>query len=166
MAVVIRSSIAADAPRLAGAWLEFGRYYAALDPTMFRVPDDDGLEGWIRNAIGGPPDEDRLWLVAEIDGTVQGYVQAEIARPGPDARWELLADLRQSVLRVLALFVFEGDRREGIATELMRAAESWAKERGATRSFLNTYAHSPSAVPFYEQGMGYAHNITGYWKEL
>lgn len=166
MAVVIRSPIAADAPRLAEAWLEFGRYYEAIDPTMFRVPDDKGLEGWIRNAIGGPPDEDRLWLVADIDGTVQGYVQAEISRPGTDARWELLADLRQSVLRVLALFVFEGDRREGIATELMRAAESWAKERGATRAFLNTYAHSPSAVPFYEQGMGYAPNITGYWKEL
>jgi hypothetical protein len=48
----------------------------------------------------------------------------------------------------------------------MRAAESWAKERGATRSFLNTYAHSPSAVPFYEQAMGYAPNITGYWKQL
>jgi GNAT superfamily N-acetyltransferase len=166
MAVVIRPPIAADAPRLAEAWLEFGRYYVALDPSMFSVPDEEGLEGWIRTAIGGPPDEDRLWLVADIGGTVQGYVQAEISRPGSDARWELLADLRQSVLRVLALFVFEGDRREGIATELMRAAESWAKERGASRAFLNTYAHSPSAVPFYEQGMGYRPNITGYWKQL
>jgi len=146
--------------------MEFGRYYAALDPAMFRVPDEEGLEGWIRTAIGGPADADRLWLVADVDDTVQGYVQAEIARPGPDARWELLADLRQSVLRVLALFVFEGDRREGIATDLMRAAESWAKERGATRVFLNTYAHSPSAVPFYEARMGYAANIAGYWKQL
>jgi GNAT superfamily N-acetyltransferase len=93
-------------------------------------------------------------------------VQAEISRPGPDARWELLADLQESVLRVLALFVFEGDRREGIATELMRAAESWAKERGATRAFLNTFARSPSAVPFYEQRMGYLPNIIGYWKQL
>jgi len=146
--------------------MEFGRYYAALDPTLFQVPDEDGLDGWIRTAIVGPPDDDRLRLVAEIDDTVQGYVQAEIARPGPDARWELLADLRQSVLRVLALFVFEGDRREGIATELMRAAESWAEERGATRAFLNTYAHSPSAVPFYERQMGYAPHIAGYWKQL
>jgi hypothetical protein len=48
----------------------------------------------------------------------------------------------------------------------MRAAESWAKERGATRAFLNTYAYSPSAVPFYEQRMGYAPNIAGYWKQL
>jgi GNAT superfamily N-acetyltransferase len=166
MAVVIRSPIAADAPRLAEAWMEFGRYYTALDPTMFHVPDEDGLEGWIRAAIDGPPDDDRLWVVAEIDGTVQGYVQAEIARPGPDARWELLADLCQSVLRVLALFVFEGDRRAGIATELMRVAEAWAKERGATSAFLNTYARSPSAVPFYEQGMGYAPNIAGYRKQL
>ena len=166
MAVVIRSPIAADAPRLAEAWMEFGRYYTALDPTMFRIPDQEGLKGWIRTAIAGPPDEDRLWLVADLDGTVQGYVQGEISRPGPDARWELLADLRQSVLRVMALFVFEGDRREGIATELMRAAESWAKERGATRAFLNTYARSPSAVPFYEQGMGYLPNIVGYWKQL
>ena len=86
--------------------------------------------------------------------------------PGSDARWELLADLRQSVVRILALFVFEGDRREGIATELMRAIEAWAKERGATRAFLNTFARSPSAVPFYEQGMGYLPNITGYWKQL
>jgi GNAT superfamily N-acetyltransferase len=166
MAVVIRSPIAADAPRLAEAWMEFGRYYTALDPVMFRVPEQEGLEGWIRNAIDGPPDEDRLWLVADIEGTVQGYVQAEISRPGPDARWELLADLRQSVLRVLALFVFEADRREGIATELMRSAESWAKEHGATRAFLNTYARSPSAVPFYERAMGYSSDIVGYWKQL
>ena len=163
---MIRSPISADAPRLAEAWTAFGRYYAALDPTLFQVPDEDGLEGWIRTALEGPPDEDREWLVADVDGTVQGYVQAEIARPGPDARWELLADLSQPVLRVLALFVFEGDRREGIATELMGAIEAWAKERGATRSFLNTYAQSPSAVPFYEHGMGYLPNITGYWKQL
>jgi GNAT superfamily N-acetyltransferase len=166
MTVVIRSPISADAPRLAEAWTEFGRYYAALEPTLFQVPDEDGLEGWIRTALDGPPDEDREWLVAEVDGTVQGYVQAEITRPGSDARWELLADLRQSVVRILGLFVFEGDRREGIATELMRAVEAWAKERGATRAFLNTYARSPSAVPFYEQGMGYLPNITGYWKQL
>src|SRR5262245_47778352 len=166
MAGVIRSPMPDDAPRLAEAWIEFGRYYTALDPQLFRVPDQDGLEGWIRNAIGGPPDEDHLWLVAEVDGILQGYVQAEISRPGPDARWELLADLGQSVLRVLALFVFEDDRREGIASDLMQAAEAWARERRATRAFLNTYARSPSAVPFYEEGMGYAANIVGYWKEL
>jgi GNAT superfamily N-acetyltransferase len=166
MPVVIRSPTLDDAPRLAEAWIEFGRYYRSLDPLMFRLPDTDGLEAWIRTAIGGPPDEDRLWLVAEVDGTVHGYVQAEISRPGPDARWELLADLRESVLRVLALFVFEDERREGIATDLMRMTERWGKERDATRAFLNTYARSPSAVPFYEQGMGYAPNITGYWKQL
>ena len=96
MAVVVRSPIAADAPRLAEAWLEFGRYYVSLDPAMFRIPENEGLEGWIRTAILGPPDEDRLWLVAEVDDAVQGYVQAEISRPGPDARWELLADLQES----------------------------------------------------------------------
>jgi GNAT superfamily N-acetyltransferase len=166
MAVVIRAAFPDDAPRLAEAWIEFGRYYAALDPNLFRVPDEEGLEGWIRTALDGPPDEDRSWLVADVDGTIQGYVQAEISRPGPDGRWELLADLAQAVLRVMALFVFEEGRRAGIATELMRAVESWAKERGATRAFLNTYAASPSAVPFYEQGMGYLPNITGYWKQL
>ena len=166
MAVVIRAAFPDDAPRLAEAWIAFGRYYEDLDPSLFRVPDEEGLEGWIRTALDGPPDEDRSWLVAEVDGSVQGYVQAEITRPGSDARWELLADLRQSVVRVLALFVFEGDRREGIGAELMRAVESWAKERGATRAFLNTFARSPSAVPFYEQGVGYLPNITGYWKQL
>ena len=80
MAVVIRSPISADAPRLAEAWTSFGRYYAALDPTLFQVPDEDGLEGWIRTALEGPPDEDREWLVADVDGTVQGYVQAEIQK--------------------------------------------------------------------------------------
>jgi GNAT superfamily N-acetyltransferase len=48
----------------------------------------------------------------------------------------------------------------------MRTAESWAKERGATRAFLNTYARSPSAVPFYERAMGYSSDIVGYWKQL
>jgi hypothetical protein len=44
---------------------------------------------------------------------------------------------------------------------LGRAVENWAKSRGATRAFLNTYRGSPTAVPFYEKRRGCRPKILG-----
>jgi GNAT superfamily N-acetyltransferase len=105
-------------------------------------------------------------LVAERDERFVGYVQARIDRPAEDADRQLLRDLREPVLKVTALLVVQDQRRLGVGTALMRAVEDWAKSRGATRAFLNTYAGSPTAVPFYEKRMGYWAKSLGFWKQL
>jgi GNAT superfamily N-acetyltransferase len=53
------------------------------------------------------------------------------------------------------LAVVEAGRRGGVATALMPAAHRWGAGHGAVLARLDTYAHSPVSMPFYEQRMGY-----------
>lgn len=48
----------------------------------------------------------------------------------------------------------------------MTAAEAWAGERGVAVVSLDTYLRSPTSVPFYESGMGYARRAVIFRKEL
>ena len=45
-------------------------------------------------------------------------------------------------------------RRSGVATALLAAAHHWGAQAGATLASLDTYADSPTSVPFYHR-MGY-----------
>jgi GNAT superfamily N-acetyltransferase len=164
--VTIRPAAVDDAQALADAWIAFGRYYADLDPAHFRVPDQDGITEWVRGEIARERDPDFLWLVAERDGRFLGYVQAVITRPAEDADRQLVVDVGESVLHVNAVLVLEGERRRGVGTALMTAAEDWGRAGGATRSYLNTYATSPSSMPFYAERMRYLAKMTGFWKPL
>jgi GNAT superfamily N-acetyltransferase len=162
--VTIRPARSSDAASLTDAWIEFGRYYAALEPALYRVPEEVGE--WVESDLRAERGDDEVWLVAERDGRFVGCVRAKIKRPAEDAGKQLVRDAGESVLNVHALLVVEDERRIGVGTALMRAAEDWARGKGATRSFLNTFADSPSAVPFYEEGMGYQPKILGFWKQL
>jgi GNAT superfamily N-acetyltransferase len=162
--VTIRPARAGDGASLADAWIEFGREYAALDPVHFRVPEDH--EEWVESDLEVERGDDDLWLVAKRDERLVGYVQAKIDRPAEDADRQILRDLCEPILKVTALLVVEDQRRMGVGTALMRAVEDWAKSRGATRAFLNTYRGSPTAVPFYEKRMSYQPKSLGFWKQL
>jgi GNAT superfamily N-acetyltransferase len=72
----------------------------------------------------------------------------------------------EPVLRVHTLFVTEAERGRGVGRSLMQAAETWGKERGATSAAVIAIADSPSAVPFYVNGMRFGQNTIGFWKEL
>jgi GNAT superfamily N-acetyltransferase len=162
----IRPARTEDAATLADAWIELGRDYAELDPVQFCIPRGEDLVGWVRGSLSEPRGDDEAWLVAERDGHVVGYVRAEITRPTDEADRQLVRDVGEPVLKVQALVVLAPERRRGAGTSLMQAVEDWARSRGAARSFLMTYLHSPSAVPFYEQQMGYQRKMLGFWKEL
>ncbi len=51
-------------------------------------------------------------------------------------------------------------------TALLTAAESWGRDCGASAVSLDTYAHSPVSVPFYERHMGYQRRSIAFAKEL
>lgn len=78
---IIRAADVRDAVSLAQAWKEFGRYYAEIDATEFRIPDDESLPEWFASRLGADEGEDASWLVADHDGEVIGFIQAEIWRP-------------------------------------------------------------------------------------
>ena len=58
-------------------------------------------------------------------------------------------------VRLLALVVHEESRRRGIGTVLVRAAEAWARTRGATAVIINSGNHRSQAHEFF-RWCGYA----------
>jgi GNAT superfamily N-acetyltransferase len=53
-----------------------------------------------------------------------------------------------------------------VGTVLLEAAEAWGRTRGARVARLDTYAHSPVSVPFYEDHMGYRRRSIVFQKRL
>jgi GNAT superfamily N-acetyltransferase len=166
MDVIVRSARPGDGADLARGWLDGCRYYAALDPGRFQVPEDAGLAEWFEELLARPASEDQIWLVAEVDGVVVGNVAAELHRPVDTAARQLLRFLGETRLFVSALGVEAAYQRHGVATRLMEAAEQWGRDRGAVFVSLDTWIHSELSVPFYERRMGYQRASIVFEKRL
>ncbi len=146
-------------------WLSAAAYYADLDPAHFQVPSGKGLAGLFDSAItdGGA---EVLQLVAELDGRVVGWLSARVEQPDENAAVELAREHGWTRLIVEVLIVDGGHWRQGTGTALLDRAESWGREKGARIVRLGTYAHSPVAVPFYEEHAGYSRRSIIFQKEL
>ena len=77
--------------------------------------------------------------VVEVDGGVRGAVMVAVER---------------GMARVLSVAVDPGHRRQGIGSQLMAAAESLSRERGAGTVTLEVGVSNLGAVAFY-RGLGY-----------
>jgi GNAT superfamily N-acetyltransferase len=145
--------------------MENCRYYAEMDPESFQLPREDGLVEWFESFLGEPAKENELSLVAEVDGEVVGSLEASILERDETADRQMLRELGELRLFVNHMGVDPAHWRSGVGTALMRAAEEWAKERGATRSGLDTHIDSPVSVPFYER-LGYKRHSINFRKRL
>lgn len=164
--VSIRAPRRADAPSLARIWVDTCAYYAEMDADAFQVPDPDGLVEWFESLLERPPQDDHLNIVAEIGQDVVGSLDAKILEPLETADRQMLRELGEPRLYIQALVVDRAHWRRGVGTALMRAAEDWARQRGATRAALDTYMRSPVSVPFYERRMGYSRRSITLHKRL
>ena len=91
--------------------------------------------------------------MAEIDGTVVGFVDVTISRPGADV------DIHRPDVRgwVQEIAVAEDLRGHGIGAVLLAAAEAWARDRGAVWILLETHPANVEALPSsIKPRMGYA----------
>jgi GNAT superfamily N-acetyltransferase len=163
---IIRAADVRDAVSLAHAWKEFGRYYVEIDAAELRVPDDEGLLEWFESRLRTDEGEDASWLVADHDGEIIGFIQADIWRPAEDADRQLMREVAEPILKVNSLMVLEDERGAGVGTALMNAAEAWGKERGATRAIVIASLSSPAVVGFYENRMRYDRKTVGFRTEL
>jgi ribosomal protein S18 acetylase RimI-like enzyme len=154
MTVTIRPPKPGDAEALAASWREGARELLEMAPDRFRMPDEDGLVEFFRVDLASPHGPDLLSLVAEVDGEIAGSVEAQLHDPIESARFQVLDHLGKPRVYVNHLRVDTRFRRRGVATALMEAVESWARERRAGSIALDTYAGSPLSVPFYE-AVGY-----------
>jgi GNAT superfamily N-acetyltransferase len=166
MEVKIRAPRVGDGEGLARAWLDAGAYYAALNPDLFQMPVEDGLAKEFEEQVLGLTSEHSLVLVAETDKWAVGYIWATIEQPSPLAAEDFVRDLGLVRVVIQALIVQEAHRQQGIGTQLMEAAETWARSKGAVIALLDTYVDSPLSVPFYEERMGYRRRALRFRKEL
>ena len=166
MALVIRDVGIKDTSSVTDLWVEFGAYYEAIDPVEFQTPRGHDLVQWIADGISKERSDDELYVVADLDGEVVGYLRAQIFRPEDGAERHVLRTAGETTLKIDGLMVGESARRVGVATGLVNHAEAWGRARGATEAFVISYGTSPTSVPFYERRMGYVPKTTGYWKGL
>ncbi|MFL5936423.1 MAG: GNAT family N-acetyltransferase [Gaiellaceae bacterium] len=164
--MLVRDATEADAAGIASLSRENGAYYAHIAPDRFRVPDENGFVDFIRNDMDWRARPDTLSLVAEVDGEVAGYLEASLQPPLDSAPWQSQRDVGET--RLLINFVGTADRhkRQGVATELVEAAEAWGRSQGATVSICDTFIESPLSVPFWEQRMNYERQAIIFRKQL
>ena len=145
----IRPARPGDGAGLASLHVAGGEDYVALDPTRFRVPDEDGLAEWLDRDLASSGDS---WIcfVAEEDGRIVGEVEARLLQPMESARYQVITALGQVRGEVNSVGVLKSHRRRGIGRALMEHADGWLRDRGAVLIELDTLARSPESVPFYE----------------
>jgi GNAT superfamily N-acetyltransferase len=165
-AIIVRARRAGDGAELARAWQEAGRYYAALAPETFQVPESEGLVEFMEEADGTMDEPNVRRVVAEVDGRVVGAASGRIEQPLASARFQLQRQLSETRLLVDMVVVEEAYRRLGVGEQLMVGLEGWARERGATVSLLDTYPESALSVPFFTERMGYGRRSVRLWKRL
>jgi GNAT superfamily N-acetyltransferase len=165
MSVTVRPARPGDGAGIAQVWLSTAAYYADLDPAHFQVPRAEGLaQGWEDEL--GHDNVNSLRLVAEADGSVIGWLSARIELPEESAAIQLTREPGWTRLAVDALLVDRDQWRQGAGTALLEAAEAWGRDRGAQVARLDTYAHSPVSVPFYQDRMGYQRRSIVFQKQL
>lgn len=110
--MTIRSMLPADVPQI-----------AALERLCFSDPWSEGsVAGELENELS-------LWLVAEEDGTVRGYIGSQSVPPDCD---------------ILNLAVAPDARRQGLGQQLLQALLDALHRRGSERVFLEV---RPTNVP-------------------
>ena len=81
-------------------------------------------------------------LVAELDGRLAGYLRLKPVTSLPESA---------HVLGVAGLAVAPGDRRRGVASALLAAAEQHARARGARKLSLRVLSSNAPAMRLYER---------------
>lgn len=124
-------------------------HHAAVDPERWQVPSLKEVAAHRRHWRNAKPRDEALVAVAE-DGRVVGMVELWLRRPSAVPGSAMI----QHVAVGLGIAVDPAWRGRGVGTALLRAAEAWARERGATRMNLGLDAFNTGALRLYER-MGY-----------
>ena len=151
--MTVRTARPGDGAAIAPLSHESAKYYRELAPDDFRVPEEEGQAEWLDSFL--PADgEQEVALVAELDGSVVGYLEARLEEPIDSARYQTNPELAERRLFINALLTARSHWRRGVGSTLVAAAEAWGRERGATVALMDTFAESPVSVPFWH-GRGY-----------
>ena len=146
-AIAIREARPDDLGAIAAVYLESAGHHAALDPERYAVPGRSAVIEHYRKRLDIP--EGALTLVAESDGAIVGFVDAEIVRSPDPMHRECL------YCHIWEIAVSAARRGQGIGSRLMAAVEDWGRAQGAEYASLEYNAANTRAENFYRHRMAY-----------
>lgn len=161
----VREARAGDGPALARIHLANNAYHRELAPELFRAVEEDGLGEFMDP---GPEEntDTALALVAELDGEVVAYLEAQLQQPLENAHYQGSRDHGETRLFINYVGTLPAAWRRGAAGALVAAAEAWGRERGATVATCDTWIGSPVSMAFWERRMGYERRAVIFRKVL
>ncbi len=137
----VRRATSDDQERIGQLWMDLLNEQASHDDRLLLA--DDALERWNNDFPVWLEDETRRIYVAEEDRTIAGF--ASVHRWGPPPIYE-----ESSELYLDELYVDPPSRRQGLATQLVRAVVDWADRLQARRIRLRTLSDNAAAHAFWK----------------
>jgi ribosomal protein S18 acetylase RimI-like enzyme len=140
--IVIRAADQRDDEFVAGlvpSLLEFGP--PAWGDKDALVP---GFRELLTRAVRAQGRRSTVLIAERTDGTPLGFISLKVRDGAAGDQRAHVADLA----------VTEPARRTGVGTELMKAGEQWARDRGLARLSLDVWSNNERALAFYER-LGY-----------
>lgn len=139
---------------------------ASLPETMDHLPLQDAArfaDACVALNSGGTDDREQLLSILAAIKPQTGYFLIDDVEKGPRAT--VLAIQDNDLAGIQSLGVAVGERRKGIATEILSAALRWARLRGAKKAWLQVSAANRPAIALYEKiGFQSAYSYH-YWRE-
>ncbi len=152
----IRPATRRDLEVIGDLWVELMTYHAGFDPR-FGVPEN-GHGHYIKHVTPMLRDDMCRVLVAEVAGSVVGYLLAYIAENPPifpTRRYGFIADL----------CVTNFCRRRGVGKLLVDDALRWFRRHGMESIQLNVAHHNPVSQAFWRK-IGCADYLDHMWLRL
>ena len=155
---IIREYSEGDAPGVRRCIVELQDFERRIDERL--RPGESIADAYLRYMLDRCRDLAGTILVAEIDGTVAGFVRilAHVPYEGldePVGDHALVADLA----------VLEPYRRRGLGAALLEAAEEYARSRGASELRVGVLSANRGAAELY-RSMGFAPYLETLSKNL
>jgi ribosomal protein S18 acetylase RimI-like enzyme len=150
--ISVRPADYEDIEELCEVYYDFHEFHVRGVPTYLRSLG--GRDQWDRSSLRETLSQimgraDSEVFVAEASGKLAGLIEVYV-RHDPDEP----TLVRHQYAELQSLVVLPPFRRDGIGTRLVRVAQGWARERGATEMRLGVWEFNRSAQEFY-QGVGF-----------
>lgn len=148
MVVTVRPADDGDIEPLCEIYYDFHEFHVRGVPTHLRSLGDRAQ--WDRSSLRESlhkiiQSADSEVFVAEAEGQLAGLVEVYV-RPDPDEP----TLVRHWYAELQSLVVLAPFRRNGIGTRLVRVAQTWAQEKGATEMRLGVWEFNRPAQEFYQ----------------
>jgi ribosomal protein S18 acetylase RimI-like enzyme len=155
--LVVRQATPEDLQAVGDLWELLIEQHRQLEPRFWESAPD-GREKCLEFVTASLDADDRVLLVAEVEGRVVGFAHSMVADGPPPMR-------PRRIGHITDLVVHAGCRRRGIGRALVGGVRQWLAEKGADETRLSAAVANPDAVAFW-RALGYEPITYGFWQPL